>query len=672
MKRNLEREIAGQIYWVWDKDASGDMRCNPYLLFDGNEAVLFDPGSVLDFEKVISNIKEIVPLKKIKYVVLSHQDPDLCSCLPLLEKENTDFRIVTHWRTKTLIKYYGVKSGFYLVDENDYKLKLKSGREIQFIPAPYLHFPGAIASYDIKTKTLFSGDLFGSMDSSESIFADESYMIGMKAFHENYMPSTQIMRPVMETFLLMGIEAIAPQHGSVINKNIKDYITVLRSLECGIFLNPVKKSVKDYGGYDSICSLIIKKYMGIFSDDEIFEALRGLNIETGERPYEILSYSGTGIELWENLFEAIFKNKGIKWLIIVESLVEKICKEYEMPFPEIMVSEFIKSQEEAISLKQEIESLKINERAADESVLHEGVKTSRCPVTGLYSQAFFMEYLRMVIDSGAEENQDEAAIILIDFDDLARIKTAFGQEEHDNALKSMSYILKHDRKSGHMLFRLDSGIFAYLCSGISKEGAVNIAESIRNEVRNSKKFIADMTISEGVAEYAEIERIENGSKARAVRMYEAALLRLRMAKNRGGDIVISDTDILGIEYENGKVLVADSDETNRNVLKAYLENREYNVLTAADGEEAAELAYKELPELIISEIMLPKMDGFLLREKLLHNSYTKNIPFVIISNLKNENSLKRAFGLGITHYLKKPYMITEILGIVDSKLKEKA
>ena len=108
-------------------------------------------------------------------------------------------------------------------------------REIQFIPTPYLHFPGAIASYDIKTKTLFSGDLFGSMDSSESIFADESYMIGMKAFHENYMPSTQIMRPVMETFLLMGIEAIAPQHGSVINKNIKDYITVLRSLECGSY-----------------------------------------------------------------------------------------------------------------------------------------------------------------------------------------------------------------------------------------------------------------------------------------------------------------------------------------------------------------------------------------------------------------------------------------------------
>jgi len=283
-----------------------------------------------------------------------------------------------------------------------------------------------------------------------------------------------------------------------------------------------------------------------------------------------------------------------------------------------------------------------------------------------------MEYLKMVIDADREERESPASIILIDFDDLIRIKTAFGQEEYDNALKSMSYILKHERQSGHMLFRLDSGIFAYLCSDISKEDAVVIAENIRNEVRDSKKFIADMTISEGVADYSEIEEIETEDKTKAVHMYEAALLRLRMAKNRGGDIVVSDTDILGIEYDNGKVLIADSDETNRNVLKAYLENRDYNVLTAADGEEAAELAYKELPELIISEVMLPKMDGFLLRENLLHNSYTKNIPFILISNLKNEDSLKRAFGLGITHYLKKPYMIVEILGIVDSKLKEKA
>ncbi|MBN2880364.1 MAG: response regulator [Clostridia bacterium] len=672
MKRDTEREIAGEIYWVGDQQASGDMRCNPYLLIDGNEAVLFDPGSVLDFEKVISNVKEIVPLRKIKYVVLSHQDPDLCSCLPMLEKENTDFKIVTHWRTKILIKYYGVKSEFYMVDENDYKLKLKSGREIQFIPTPYLHFPGAIASYDIKSKTLFSGDLFGSMESSEGIFADESYITGMRAFHENYMPSTQIMRPVMETFLLMGIETIAPQHGLVINKNVKDYITILRNLECGIFLNSVKKSVKDYGGYGSICSLIIKKYTDIFSDAEILEALSGMNIETGDRPFEILSYGGTGLQLWENLFEAIFNNKGIKWLIIIESLVEKICKEYDMPFPEIMVSEFIKSQEEAIVLRHEVEALKMQSSNADQSILSKGVKTSRCAITGLYSQVFFMEYLKMVIDSEREESESPASIILIDFDDLTRIKTAFGQEEYDNALKSMSYILKHERKSGHMLFRLDSGIFAYLCSDISKEGAVEIAENIRNEVRNSKKFIDEMTISEGVADYAEIEGMETESKSKAVRMYEAALLRLRMAKNRGGDIVVSDTDILGIEYDNGKVLIADSDETNRNVLKAYLENREYNVLTAADGEEAAELAYKELPELIISEIMLPKMDGFLLRENLLHNSYTKNIPFIVISNLKNENSLKRAFGLGITHYLKKPYMIVEILGIVDSKLKEKA
>ena len=154
-------------------------------------------------------------------------------------------------------------------------------------------------------------------------------------------------------------------------------------------------------------------------------------------------------------------------------------------------------------------------------------------------------------------------------------------------------------------------------------------------------------------------------------MYEAVALRLKIAKSRGGDLVVSDTDVKDLEYNQGKILVVDEDVTNTNVLKAYLNNRDYNVIVAHDGDEAAEIAAKELPVLIVSEIMLPKMDGFVLKEKLSLDSATKNIPFIIISNLKNENSVKRAFSLGIVHYLQKPYMVTEILGIINLKLRER-
>ena len=65
-------EIAKNIYWVGGRGQQGGLNCNPYLLVDEEEALLIDPGSVLDFEDVLENVLSIVPLEKIKYVILHH------------------------------------------------------------------------------------------------------------------------------------------------------------------------------------------------------------------------------------------------------------------------------------------------------------------------------------------------------------------------------------------------------------------------------------------------------------------------------------------------------------------------------------------------------------------------------------------------------------------------
>ena len=671
MGNTVKHEIAQNIFWVGIKNENGILQCNPYLLTDGDEAVLFDPGSVLDYDGVIRNIKEIIPLKKIKYVVIHHQDPDLCSAIPLFEKEGARFKIVTHWRTKVMVKYYGIKSDYYLVDENDYSLKLKSGREIKFLPAPYLHFPGAITSYDGRTKTLLSGDLFGSLASDTELYADDEYMEGMIEFHRHYMPSNQILRPVMENLLLIDIDRIAPQHGSIIQSNVEDYIKVLRDLECGIFLDPVKKSITDLGGYKSICSIILKRYTSLYSNSEIQEAIEGLDVKMGSRVYEIEDYNCTGLELWHNLFEAIYKNKGLKWIFMVEPLVRKICKEYDMPVPDIINSELTRVQGESMILKQEMDELKEQNQNVSENIAQTSGRIIQCPVTGLYNEEFFFEYIRTVVDAPNKIKKSEASIILISIDDLPRIKLAYGQEEYDSTLKSVTYILKQIRRHSHMLFRLNSGNFAYLGNNFTKDEIVNTAEKIRNEIKNSKKFIENLTVSVGVAHYDDVKGLKVKHGRDSDKLYEAAVIRMRIAKNRGGDFVVNDTDIKDLEYGRGKILIADSDVTNVNILKAYLTNRDYNVITAFDGEQAAEIAAKELPALIVSEAILPKLDGFVLKEKLAADSSTKNIAFILVSNLKDEDSVKRAFGLGIEHYLKKPYMVTEILGIIDLKLRER-
>ena len=119
---NKPVEIADNIFWVGIKDQANGLHCNPYLIIDGSEGVLIDPGSPLDFEYVLANVTSLISLENIKYIILQHQDPDLCASTPLFEKQGLQAEIATHWRTSNIIKHYGITSPFYIVNQNEFKL----------------------------------------------------------------------------------------------------------------------------------------------------------------------------------------------------------------------------------------------------------------------------------------------------------------------------------------------------------------------------------------------------------------------------------------------------------------------------------------------------------------------------------------------------------------------
>ena len=73
--------------------------------------------------------------------------------------------------------------------------------------------------------------------------------------------------------------------------------------------------------------------------------------------------------------------------------------------------------------------------------------------------------------------------------------------------------------------------------------------------------------------------------------------------------------------------------------------------------------------MIVTEINIPKMDGFLLKEKLLSNSRTKNIEVIYLSYQKDEDSVNRAQELGVVHYVKKPYLLSELLGLIKRNIR---
>ncbi len=238
-KYNQAVEIAPNVYWVGFYDKKANFHCNPYLIVDGDESILIDPGSVTHYPIVSKKVFKIVKPSQIKYIILHHQDPDLCAGVPLFEKklDTKKVEIICNKRESFLINHYGMKSKFYLIEDSVEKMKLKSGRQLRFIHTPYLHAPGAFVTYDEKTKILFSSDLFGAFSDKWSLYADKDYPEQMKKFHESYMPSKEIMDYSLDKLQFLDIKMIAPQHGSIIKKEmVKPFFEALRKFKYGKYM----------------------------------------------------------------------------------------------------------------------------------------------------------------------------------------------------------------------------------------------------------------------------------------------------------------------------------------------------------------------------------------------------------------------------------------------------
>ncbi|WP_353662176.1 diguanylate cyclase [Hydrogenimonas sp. SS33] len=235
-------EIAPRIWWVGRVLENDPFQCHVYLIENGEDSVLIDPGSKLTWPETRKKILSLMPLEKIRYIICHHQDPDITSAVgDLLEEIGTEGRrLVTHWRAAELLDHYGWGIDYYEVSSRDWVLHAGK-RKLRFIFTPYMHFPGNFCTFDEESRILFSSDIFGAITERFALFADnaESYFRQMKPFHTHYMPAREIVNHGLNNIEKgsTDIEMIAPQHGSIIPREmVKPIMSKLRKLECGLFL----------------------------------------------------------------------------------------------------------------------------------------------------------------------------------------------------------------------------------------------------------------------------------------------------------------------------------------------------------------------------------------------------------------------------------------------------
>jgi two-component system sensor histidine kinase/response regulator len=119
-----------------------------------------------------------------------------------------------------------------------------------------------------------------------------------------------------------------------------------------------------------------------------------------------------------------------------------------------------------------------------------------------------------------------------------------------------------------------------------------------------------------------------------------------------------------------KILVIDDEEWLRDMVKIALVDRGYAVIEADNGSTGIDLARKELPDLILCDVRMERVDGYLTLATLRNEPATASIPFILITGMADTAGMRHGMELGADDYLPKPFTIEGLYAAVDARLKK--
>lgn len=132
--------------------------------------------------------------------------------------------------------------------------------------------------------------------------------------------------------------------------------------------------------------------------------------------------------------------------------------------------------------------------------------------------------------------------------------------------------------------------------------------------------------------------------------------------------MLSDFEPREIYQNMAKILIIEDVKTESLIMKKILIGLGHIVLEASDGAEGLSMTEKEVPDLVLSDIVMPKMDGFQVCRKIRRGSATKDIPVILISSKTEESDKFWGIKQGATDYIGKPVVESALVEAVGKAL----
>jgi len=351
-------KITDGTYWVGHRDGTLLER-NTYLrVFEakGKPSInlLIDPGPPQDFMEITRKVSEVIgDTRKLHISFLNHQDPDVAFNASYLQKANPHMQVLCSEDTWRLVKFYDLRQESYKAVERfpELKAKLSTGHKLQFVPTPFCHFRGATMLYDLETRILFTGDLFGGLSYQPDFMASERSWDGIKTFHQIYMPSKEALALAVKNIrnLDPAPVALAPQHGGIISGAlVEHFLQKIEKLPVGLNLILDSRNKSNYLAAMNDLLIELARNLGV---DSITKATK-VFMEDGSFPNVIKATSHGISDIKVDLDTALglfcntlYKEMGDDKRSLIDMAVVKSLLNRNIPLPSMVYQEQEKQDE---------------------------------------------------------------------------------------------------------------------------------------------------------------------------------------------------------------------------------------------------------------------------------------------------------------------------------------
>ena len=277
--------------------------------------------------------------------------------------------------------------------------------------------------------------------------------------------------------------------------------------------------------------------------------------------------------------------------------------------------------------------------------LHSDEQLYTDPLTGAYNRRFYEEELK--------HKYLNAGVAMIDLDDFKLCNDTFGHAAGDAALRLIASIIHRCIRSTDMLVRYGGDELLLVLPNISAEHFVQ-----------KLRYISKRLSTAHLPEFSKLQLSASigGVMAADVPISDAVVVadkRMYLAKRCKNTVVTEDvapSSVCSGNAHRPTVLIVDDSPMNRNILSEILSD-DFEVLEAANGAECLEILDARGPELsiVLLDIVMPDMDGFDVLSRMAAQGLLEDLPVVMISSEDSAQTVRRAYELGASDYISRPF-----------------